>query len=298
MLHYSVDIKTYLKEKKTLIDSFLRSYFKKPFNPPVLRKSMLYSLMAGGKRIRPILCLASYEACGGNPKDIIPYASSLELIHTYSLIHDDLPSMDDDDLRRGKPTNHKVFGEAIAMLAGDGLLTEAFSILSTPFKKIKGNILINAVREVSEGVGIRGMVAGQAEDIISEGLITNPKTLSFIHRHKTGALIASSVRLGAILASAGKERLDSLTRYGRNLGLAFQIIDDILDIKGTTKQLGKTIGSDVKVKKLTYPSLYGIEGSLRKAENLIRSAVYSLRIFPKSAEPLREIARYILVRKN
>ncbi|MBI4824538.1 MAG: polyprenyl synthetase family protein [Nitrospirae bacterium] len=292
------DIKPYLNEKKSLIDSFLRSYFRKPFKPLILRESMRYSLLAGGKRLRPILALASYEACGKDPKDIIPYASALEFIHTYSLIHDDLPSMDNDDLRRGKPTNHKVFGEAIAILAGDALLTEAFTILSTPTKKIKGTAHLRAVNEVSCYAGIKGMVSGQAEDILSEGSMPEPKTLSFIHMYKTASLITASVRLGAILGNASKPKLNCLTVYARNLGLAFQIVDDILDIKGSTEQMGKTTGSDIRKKKMTYPTLYGIEKSESKAHSLIGSAVHAIKDLDRKAEPLREIARYILVRKN
>ncbi|MDP2167335.1 MAG: polyprenyl synthetase family protein [Thermodesulfovibrionales bacterium] len=293
-----MDLKAYLNAKRTLVDSFLRSYFRRRFSPPLLREAMLYSLMAGGKRLRPILCLASYEACGKDSKDIIKYASALELIHTYSLIHDDLPSMDNDDLRRGKPTSHKVYGEAIAILAGDGLLTEAFRLLSEESPKIKTQALLKGINEVASGAGIKGMVAGQAQDIISEDATPDGKTLSFIHRHKTGALITSSVRLGAILAAASKSRLDALTHYAKNLGLAFQIVDDILDIKGSTEDLGKPAGSDLRKKKMTYPALYGIEESRKKAERLIEGALGSLRGFPKSADPLREIARYVLIRNN
>lgn len=293
-----LDIKIYLKEKKKMVDGFLKSYLRVSFKPSVLRDSMRYSLLAEGKRLRPILCLASYEALGKDPKDIIPYASSLEFIHTYSLIHDDLPAMDNDDLRRGKPTNHKVFGEAIAILAGDGLLTEAFRILSTPSKKIKGEALINAVNEVSCSSGINGMVSGQAEDILSEGSVPDIKTLSFIHRYKTASLITASVRLGAILANTSKPKLNSLTVYAQNLGLAFQIVDDILDIKGSVEQMGKTTGSDVRKNKMTYPALYGIEKSGSKAHSLIESAIGAIKGLNRKAEPLREIARYILVRKN
>jgi geranylgeranyl diphosphate synthase type II len=293
-----MDIKLYLKEKRTLIDSFLKNHFKIKFKPSVLRESMLYSLFAGGKRLRPILALASYEACGKNPIEIVKYASALELIHTYSLIHDDLPSMDNDDLRRGKPTNHIVFGEAMAILAGDALLTEAFRMLSEPAGKIKEKALLKGLNEVASAAGIYGMVAGQAMDIISEDKRPDKKTLSFIHKNKTAALIAASARLGAILSDAGEKKFLSLSRYGQCIGLAFQIVDDILDIKGDTGELGKKTGSDIRKKKMTYPSLYGIERSEAKAKELIKEAIKSLKPLSLKAEPMREIARYITERRN
>ncbi len=341
------DIKTYLKEKRELIDSYLKLYFAAPSSPSVLYEAMRYSLFAGGKRIRPILALASYEACGGDPKDIIPYASALELIHTYSLIHDDLPSMDNDDLRRGKPTNHKVFGEAMAILAGDALLTEAFYMLSNtnppsppftkgvdnnmePFAKgemgelsgensppptpspsrgrdrvggssdmkIKPSSLIKIIRDIAISAGACGMVGGQAQDILSENTKPDTDTLHFIHLHKTAALITASVRMGPILADSDEDTLKALTSYGKNIGLAFQIIDDILDVEGNTKELGKSSGSDKKKKKMTYPSLLGIEGSRQKAQDLISEAINILRIFSSNADPLREIARYLIKRRS
>lgn len=294
-----MDLKAYLKRKRGLVDVFLKAYFRHRLKPAELQSSMCYSVMAGGKRLRPILALSSYEACGKkNSGDIVRYACALEFIHTYSLIHDDLPAMDDDDLRRGKPTNHVVFGEAIAILAGDGLLTEAFRLLSEPSGKIGAGALLEAIGEVSRGAGIMGMVAGQAQDILSEDSAPDAKTLSFIHRHKTGALITSSVRLGAILAGAKGKKLDSLTKYACNIGLAFQIVDDILDIKGTTESLGKPSGSDIKKKKMTYPALYGLGSSEKKASALIGGALEAIKGFPESAEPLRELARYIVSRHN
>jgi len=293
-----MDIKAYLKDKKALVDSFLKSYFRRRLTPPALKDSMLYSLLAGGKRLRPILAMASYEACGKDPKDIIQYASALELIHTYSLIHDDLPAMDDDDLRRGRPTNHKVFGEAMAILAGDALLTEAFRMLSEPSETIKAPALIRAIQDVSSAAGVRGMVAGQAQDIISENTRLDKRTLSFIHRHKTGALITASVRLGGTLAGAGAKKLSALTRYGEALGLAFQITDDILDVEGETQKMGKTAGSDVRKGKLTYPGIYGLEASKRKAGALIGAAGDALNGFPQEAGPLRAIAGYISGRSS
>jgi len=294
-----MDIKSYLKEKRELIDSYLESYFSIPSEPFVLHEAMRYSLFAGGKRIRPILALASYEACGGNPKDIVPYATALELIHTYSLIHDDLPSMDNDDLRRGKPTNHKVFGEAMAILAGDALLTEAFLMLSNNphSSSLKLSDLIKIIREVSLASGVHGMVGGQALDIFSENIEPDKDTLDFIHLHKTAALITASVRMGAILANIKEKKLKALTEYGTGIGLAFQIIDDILDIEGNAEELGKTAGSDIKMKKMTYPALCGTEKSRQKAKDLISDAIDSLKIFSSEADQLRKIARYLLKRR-
>jgi geranylgeranyl diphosphate synthase type II len=295
-----MDLKKYLREKKELIDSFFRVYFREGGRPPVLQEAMLYSLFAGGKRIRPILALAAYEACGGDAADIVPYAATLELIHTYSLIHDDLPAMDNDDLRRGKPTNHKVFGEAVAILAGDALLTEAFGILSDPTlgNRVDAAKLLRAAREVAEASGMRGMVAGQVQDMLSENAEPDGETLEFIHRCKTAALICGSVRLGAILFDGEKNEVNAMTGYGSNIGLAFQVVDDILDIEGETEELGKPKGSDEKKKKMTYPSLYGIERSREKAKLLVDNAVACLTSFDEKAEPLREIAWYLLDRRS
>jgi geranylgeranyl diphosphate synthase type II len=296
-----MDIKEYLKEKGELINPFLKSYFEKPLSasvPPVIREAMSYSILAGGKRLRPILALASYEACGGRPEDIVSCASALEVIHTYSLIHDDLPAMDNDDMRRGRPTNHKVFGEAMAILAGDALLTEAFlMMLDTDGTTGKGAVL-EAIRELAIASGVRGMVGGQVQDIISEGAEPDVETLCYIHEHKTGALIAASVRLGGILAEADDEKMAALTSYGKNLGLAFQIVDDVLDVQGDAEVLGKPTGSDAEKKKMTYPALYGTEESMRMAEELIDKAIKALEPFGEKAEPLRGIARYIITRNN
>lgn len=297
-----MDIKAYLKEKKELVDSFLGSYFSAPLTPKILYDSMIYSLSAGGKRIRPVLCLASYEACGGKSEDVIPYASALEFIHTYSLIHDDLPAMDNDDLRRGKPTNHKVFGEGMAILAGDGLLTEAFYMLSNNINQPSAishqpSAILRVIREIAIAAGAHGMVGGQAQDLLSEDAEPDAKTLAFIHSHKTAALITVSVRSGGILANCSGDELFRLTKYGENIGLAFQVIDDILDVEGETEVLGKPKGSDEKKKKMTYPKLYGIEKSREKARELINGAIEALEIFDEKAEPLRAIARYMLERK-
>ncbi|HSB32064.1 MAG TPA: farnesyl diphosphate synthase [Candidatus Sulfobium mesophilum] len=296
----SMDLKKYLKEKKEAVDTFFRDYFKEQRRPVVLQEAMLYSLFAGGKRVRPILAMAAYEACGGSAANILPYASSLELIHTYSLIHDDLPAMDDDDLRRGKPTSHKVYGEAVAILAGDALLTEAFCILSDPSygSGISEKDLLNASREIAVAAGYQGMVAGQVQDILSENAEADADTLQFIHRHKTAALICASAKVGGILAGGGADIMEALTSYGENIGHAFQVIDDILDVEGDTKELGKTVGSDEKINKMTYPRLYGLERSREIAKKLVDDAVSSLNLFSSGADPLREIARYLLERRN
>lgn len=295
-----MDIMAYIQKNREIVDAFLASHFEAPFAPQRLNASMTYSLFAGGKRIRPVLAIASYEACGGTGEDIIPYAASLEFIHTYSLIHDDLPSMDNDDLRRGKPTNHKIFGEGMAILAGDALLTEAFYILSSAKggRRISPRAIIRLIREVAMAAGAHGMVGGQAEDLLSENAAPDGENLAFIHTHKTGALITAAVRMGAILANATRKDLRALTRYGENIGLAFQIIDDILDVQGESSELGKQTGSDERKKKMTYPGLYGIERSMKKAEELVDASIAALASFSEKAAPLREVARYLLSRKS
>ena len=295
-----MDIKAYLNEKRELVDSYLKSYFSTPCQPSDLHDAMAYSLFAGGKRIRPVLALASYEACGGQAENILPQASALELIHTYSLIHDDLPSMDNDDLRRGIPTNHKVFGEAMAILAGDALLTEAFRMITQrkPSSSISASSLLRVVREISTASGPHGMVGGQAQDILSENAEPDGDTLEFIHLHKTAALIKASVTIGPVLAKSKRSIVKALAAYGEHIGLAFQVIDDILDVEGTTEELGKTAGSDQKKKKLTYPGLYGMEKSRSIAADLVTAAIGSLNAFSSDADPLREIAHYLLRRRT
>lgn len=292
----SFDLKIYLADKKEKIDQFISSYFNRAIIPSILQESIVYSLTAGGKRIRPILCIASYEACDGTG-DIIPYATAIEFIHTYSLIHDDLPAMDNDDLRRGKPTNHKVFGEGIAILAGDGLLTEAFAILSNKdYADISSNTLLKVISEISNAAGIRGMVAGQAYDLISEGKESDGKIVEFIHLYKTAAMIRASVKVGALLAESSEDKIKRLETYGEAIGLAFQIVDDILDIESTTEEMGKPKGSDIERGKMTYPRVFGIENSKNKAMKLIEKALQEIEIFGDKATPLREIAKFIINR--
>ncbi|MBF0607285.1 MAG: polyprenyl synthetase family protein [Candidatus Magnetobacterium sp. LHC-1] len=292
-----MELKVYLDEKKRIVENFLLEYFKNSIQPVVLDDAMKYSVFAGGKRLRPVLCMAAYEACGGNGQDILPQAGALELIHTYSLIHDDLPAMDDDDLRRGKPTNHKVYGEAIAILAGDGLLTEAFHMFSHS-TMVSDSALLAAIRELSAAAGLYGMVAGQAMDIISEGKVPQIDTLEFIHRNKTAALIRASLMIGGILAEADEQTLQAFRRYGEGIGLAFQVVDDILDVTGTTEELGKTKGADDSRDKMTYPALYGIERSKIIAEDLITAALEAIQPMAEKAGRLREIATYLTRRTN
>lgn len=299
-----MDIDAYMKEKKTLVDAFMEGYFSSTVMPETLHKSITYSLSAGGKRVRPVLCLAAYEACGGNPAEVVQYAAAFELIHTYSLIHDDLPAMDDDDLRRGKPTNHKVFGEGMAILAGDALLTEAFYLLSRPAASpeergaVPESAILRTIHELAGGAGMYGMVGGQAQDLLSENEEPQPETLAFIHKCKTAALITSAVKAGGILACCGEEKLALLESYGLNTGFAFQVVDDILDVEGETEVLGKTAGSDEKKKKMTYPKLYGLEESRKKAKELVDKALEALTVFDEKADPLRNMAQRLLERRS
>jgi geranylgeranyl diphosphate synthase type II len=303
-----MDIKRYLQEKKEIVDSALEKYFpNRPDSagegvfPTSLHKAIRYSLFAGGKRIRPILSMAAFEAVGGKGNGILPFASALEMIHTYSLIHDDLPALDNDDYRRGKPTCHKVFGEAIGILAGDGLLTEAFKLMTS--QSVQGPSLhdggwvLDVIHEVAQAAGILGMVGGQVLDIESEGKEVDLPTLQYIHTHKTGALILVSVRVGARLGGAKEETLKAFTRYGERIGLAFQIADDILNVEGKAALLGKKTGSDLSRGKATYPSLLGVEESKRRARELLEFAVDAIRSFGPEAEPLRKIAGFILSRE-
>jgi geranylgeranyl diphosphate synthase, type II len=296
-----MNIKSYLSKKKTIVDKALDKLVP-PANmfPASVHEAMRYSLFAGGKRVRPILAIAAAEALGAKTNDLLPLAGSLELIHTYSLIHDDLPAMDDDDRRRGRPTCHKVYGEAIAILAGDGLLNMAFEVLSDPrrTKTVSVNRLLSIIREIGAASGVHGMVGGQVVDMQSEGKEIDFPTLEYIHTHKTGALIRASVRVGALYAKASEKRLKALTRYGESVGLAFQIADDILDITGKQDEIGKDVGSDLKKGKKTFPGFYGLEGSRLRANEVANKAIQSLRDFDRQADPLRELAAYIVNRVN
>ncbi len=294
-----MDIKAYLTKKKELIDKSLEKLVPPAqVFPSSVHEAMRYSLFAGGKRVRPILAVAAAEALGAKTAELLPIAGALELIHTYSLIHDDLPAMDDDDFRRGRPTCHKVYGEAIAILAGDGLLNMAFEVLSEPrrLKALPANRLMAIIREISGASGVNGMVGGQVVDMESENKEIDFPTLEYIHTHKTGALIRASVRTGALYANAGKKQFAALTRYGEMAGLAFQIADDILDITGKQEELGKDVGSDLKKGKKTFPGFYGLDESRSRAREVADKAVASLQGFGRAADPLRELAKYIVDR--
>jgi geranylgeranyl diphosphate synthase type II len=295
-----MDIKNYLAAKRILVEESLEQYMLVPDKQLVEHiEAMRYSLFAGGKRVRPILCLAAAEAVGGRLEKVMPAACALECIHTYSLIHDDLPAMDDDDFRRAKPTNHKVYGEAGAILAGDGLLTFAFELLSSPeFAFAPEKSRLQVVNLIARAAGSLGMVGGQALDIACEGKEIDFATLQFIHSHKTGALITAAVQAGAVLGGAGPEQLKTLTGYGEKIGLTFQIVDDLLNVEGTLEQLGKAAGSDAAREKATYPAFFGVEATREKARATSEAAIDCLQDFGEQAEPLRELARYIVNRKR
>lgn len=249
-------------------------------SPATIHQAMRYSIFAGGKRIRPVLCIAAAEACGGNAATAMPAACAVETLHTYTLIHDDLPCMDNDDLRRGKPTNHKVFGEGIAVLAGDALLTEAFAMLARLPENASYSVA-DYVRELAEATGSRQLIGGQVLDLEGEGRQLTIEELRAIHNGKTSALLTAAIRLGAMSAAAASEQLAALTAYGQNLGLAFQIIDDILDITSTPETLGKSIGKDEQAGKATYPALVGIDHARQEARDLTVAACKALDIFPE-----------------
>ncbi len=259
--------------------------------PTELHKAERYSMFAGGKRLRPALCMAAFEACGGRGDSVLPAACALEMVHTFSLIHDDLPCMDDDDFRRGRPTNHKVFGEAMAVLAGDALLVQAFGLVAGT-----GNTA--CVATLAESLGSEGMLGGQVVDILSEGKSVDLETVDYIHRHKTAALIAGSLVMGAQMAGAEQPVVEGLRAFGYKIGLGFQIVDDCLDIEQTTEVLGKDAGSDLENGKATYPALIGLEASKQKATGLIESAIADLRSLPVEGVVLEAVARYIFTRVN
>jgi geranylgeranyl diphosphate synthase type II len=259
---------------------------------------MRYSVFAGGKRLRPVLVIAGAEAVGGQMDDVMPTACAVEMIHTYSLIHDDLPAMDNDDFRRGSPTNHKVFGEALAILAGDALLTLAFRLLADNVPPASGGARLHGILvEIADAAGSPGMVGGQVADIESEGKRADGEVVDYIHTHKTAALIRASIRSGAILAGATPQQLDALGVAGEALGLAFQIMDDILDVTATSEELGKTAGKDQAQQKATYPAVHGIEASRRRAQALVAEAHAALEPFGPRALPLRALGTFFIERK-
>ena len=287
MTDFSSILKTYASDVDQALDKHLPSVDQRP---SILHEAMRYAVFAGGKRLRPILCLITCDVLGGTRGTAILPAISLETLHTYTLIHDDLPAMDDDDLRRGKPTCHKAFGEANAILAGDALLTLSFEWLS------QSNPAGTLVYELATATGSMGVVGGQVEDLASEGKPVSAEQVDYIHRHKTGDLIRASVRMGAICADADAETLQALTDYAECIGLAFQIADDILNETSTEEMLGKAVGSDQEKNKMTYVAVYGLEQAKEKAQSLIDQACRILQSLPCETEPLEQLARYIVER--
>src|SRR5437588_11261709 len=292
-----MELKAYLRTRQKLIDRALDRYLPKAnTKPATLHRAMRYSVFAGGKRLRPILCLAAAEACGGDIAAALPLACAMECIHTYSLVHDDLPSMDNDDFRRGRPTCHKVFGDGIAVLAGDALLTIAFEIVSRakPPHRYDPSTLL---REVAVAAGSRKLIAGQVADLEAEGQRVGLADLRYIHQNKTAAILTASVCLGAMSANATAKELAAVTKFGRALGLAFQVIDDILDVTQTSEKLGKSAGKDVAAQKATYPAIIGLEKSRVEAKRLTKQAHDALAIFGKKADTLHGLANYLLERE-
>lgn len=296
--HAQFNLSAYLQEHQTLVEAALDRAISVVY-PEKIYEAMRYSLMAGGKRLRPILCLATSEMAGGTLEVAMPTACALEMIHTMSLIHDDLPAMDNDDYRRGKLTNHKVYGDDIAILAGDGLLAYAFEFVAVNTPNVPAKRVLQVIAKLGRAVGAAGLVGGQVVDLESEGkLDVSLETLNFIHNHKTAALLEASVACGGILAGMPEEQLQRLSCFSQNIGLAFQIIDDILDITATQEQLGKTAGKDLQAQKVTYPSLWGIEESKNQAQQLIAAAIAQLEPFGDKAIPLIAIAHYITSRTH
>lgn len=295
------ELEQYLEARRLLVDEALDRYLPGAGDPPKeIHEAVRYSVFAGGKRLRPILILAAAEAAGGQGEQALGAAAAIEMIHTYSLIHDDLPAMDDDDFRRGRPTCHKVYGEAMAILAGDALLTQAFILLSTA--PASGNsdseACLRVIHEIAQAAGTKGMVGGQVVDMLNEDREVDLATLQYLHTHKTGALIRGCLRVGGILGSAGPDQLDALTRYGERIGLAFQIVDDILDLEGSLEALGKQAGSDLRKNKATFPALLGIEESRRWAHRLVSEAKESLALFGDRGMVLGAIADFVVMRQR
>jgi geranylgeranyl diphosphate synthase, type II len=292
-----MNLKAYLAERIARTDAALEKWVPAEDVPPsTIHRAMRYSLFAGGKRIRPVLCIAAAEAVGHSGGGIADAAATLEMIHTYSLIHDDLPALDNDDLRRGRPTNHKVFGEAMAILAGDSLLTLAFEVLAK-LRGVSGDVRARLCAELASASGtVGGMIGGQVADIEGEKQAPTAELLEAIHRAKTGALLRASVRMGAIYGGAREDQLASLTAFGEHIGLAFQIVDDVLDVEASSETLGKTAGKDAAQQKITFPAVYGLEASKAMAEQERLAAHRSLAGLGEPAAPLRAIADFIVQR--
>jgi len=293
----AMDPEKYLTELKCAVDESLdRLLPAENEEPPTMHRAMRYSVFAGGKRVRPILIVAAGETLGGARDTLLHLGAAVEMMHTYSLIHDDLPALDNDDLRRGRPTCHKVFGDAIAILAGDALMTRSYQVLSE-LPNVPDATRLAILKEIAYATGtVEGMIGGQVVDLESEGKPISASVLEYIHRSKTGALLTACTRCAALAAGANAAQLNALTEFGRKIGLAFQVIDDILDLTTSSDKLGKTAGKDQKVKKATYPALYGIEASRCKAQELIHDAVEAVRDLGSRAEPLRELAQFVCSR--
>jgi geranylgeranyl diphosphate synthase type II len=290
----------YLARRAVEVNEWLDRLVPSETTPPEqLHRAMRYSLLAGGKRLRPALVLAAGEAFGADTDDLMPAACAIEMIHTYSLIHDDLPAMDNDDLRRGRPTCHKAFGEAVAILAGDALLTQAFRVLAADAPKRDAERQVRVIREVATAAGtVEALIGGQMADIESEGENVDGATLEYIHRSKTGAMIAASVVVGGIVAGANGDQIEKLRAYGQCIGLAFQIADDILDVTSTSERLGKTPGKDQAAHKATYPAIHGIAASQTQARELVAEAVEIVSSLGLKTQVLEEIARFIIARTS
>jgi len=293
------DFGDYMTERAAAVDAALERLMPpESERPETLHKAMRYSVFAGGKRLRPVLVIAGAEAVGGRMEQVMPAACALELIHTYSLVHDDLPAMDNDDFRRGVPTNHKVFGEAMAILAGDALLTLAFRLLADNVRDAAdGRRAHEVLADVADAAGHGGMVGGQVADLESEGKRVGADTVDYIHAHKTGALIRTALRVGARICGATPAQITALSVAGADLGLAFQIVDDVLDVVSSSAELGKTAGKDQVQQKATYPALHGIEASRARASYLVKEAEEALAAFGPAAEPIRALGRFILERR-
>lgn len=293
----AVTLEAYLRERRLRIDRELDRLLPAADSlPATIHAAMRHSLFAGGKRVRPILAIAAAETCG-RPESVLGAACALECVHTYSLIHDDLPALDDDDLRRGKPTCHKVYGEAVAVLAGDALLTLAFEILAA--LELPAEVRVSLIADLSAAAGTRdGMIGGQVVDLESEGQPPSAEQVEYIHRAKTAALIRTAVRFGALCAGADARQLSALSRFGSRIGLAFQIVDDVLDVVSSSEELGKTAGKDLSQSKATYPALHGIEGSRARARRCLGDALAQLDVFNGHGWALRGLARLIVSRTN
>ena len=292
-----MDLKTYLTTRAAAVDAAMDAFLPKAKErPATIHAAMRYSVFAGGKRLRPVLCLAAAEACGGEIPNALAAACAVELMHTYSLVHDDLPAMDDDDLRRGRPTCHKVYGEGMAVLCGDALLTESFAVLArtTPTKRYGTR---DYIAELADTGGSRKLIGGQVMDLEGEGQKLTKRDLVRIHEAKTAALLTTSLRLGAMTANATPAKLQALTLFGHALGLAFQVIDDILDVTQSTEMLGKTAGKDQAVEKSTYPAILGLDASRKEAARLTKAAMDALKPFGAKAARLEEIASHLLKRE-